>query len=113
MPRLAHKNVICNKWVYKLKRKSDGTIDQHKARLVAKGFDQTAGLDCTETFSPIIKLTTIRLLLALVVMFYWSIRQLDISNVFLHGFLDEEVFMEQPKGFVDQANPSSVVTVVA
>jgi len=68
---------------------------------VAKGFEQQSSIDNTETFSPLIKLATIRLMLALAVHFEWPIRQLDISNVFLHGSLTEEVYMEQSRGFVD------------
>jgi hypothetical protein len=95
-------NVIRNKWVYKIKQKSNGSVDHFKARLVAKEFDQQCGIDYNETFSPVIKPSTIRIILSLVVQFNWSIRQLDISNAFLHGFLGEEVFMEQPQGFVDK-----------
>lgn len=87
-----------NKWVFKIKQHADGIIDRYKARLVAKGFDQVVGLDFIETFSPVIKLVTIRLALALLVHYNWSIIQLDISNAFLHGYLEEEIYMEQPQG---------------
>jgi transposase InsO family protein len=107
-PRPSHKKVVRNKWVFKLKQKSDGTIDRYKARLVAKGFDQEGGVDFNETFSPVIKPATIWLVLALAVHFGWFIHQLDISNAFLHGFLEEEVFMEQPKGFEDPLLPDYV-----
>ena len=95
--RPMHKNVIRNKWVFKLKTKVDGI----KARLVAKGFDQRNGVDYSETFSHVIKLATICLVLALAMHFDWPIKQLDLSNAFLDDYLDEEVFMEQPQGFVD------------
>ena len=89
------------KWVYKLKLHSDGTNASYKASLVVKGFHQQAGIDYTETFSPVVKLATVRLVLSIVVSFNWSLRQLDVSNAFLHGFLREEVYMEQPLGYVD------------
>jgi hypothetical protein len=89
---------VRNKWVFKIKQHADGIIDRYKARLVAKGFDQVVGLDFIETFSPVIKLVTIRLALALSVHYNWSIIQLDISNAFLHGYLEEEIYMEQPQG---------------
>jgi hypothetical protein len=99
-------NVIDCKWVFKLKRKADGTIDCHKARLVAKGFNQQYGIDYDETFSPVVKPATIRLLLSLAVTRGWVIRQIDIQNAFLHGYLHEDVYMHQPPGFVDSKYPN-------
>ena len=96
VPPPADKNVLSCKWVYKLKRHSDGTIAKYKARLVARGYLQKYGLDYEETFSPMVKPTTIRLPLALAVNYGWSLKQLDVSNAFLHGILKEEVYMAQP-----------------
>jgi hypothetical protein len=101
-PRPLHHNIICNKWVYKIKQKHDGSIERFKAHLVARGFEQRCGIDYNETFSPVIKPSTIRIILSLAIQFDWSINQLYISNAFLHGYLGEEVFMEQPQGFVDK-----------
>jgi len=101
-------HAIQNKWVYKLKQKPDGSIKRYKARLVAKGFDQRCGLDYTETFSPVIKPATVRVVLAIVVHFNWSVQQLDISNTFLHGQLQEDVYMTQPQGFVHPEFPNHV-----
>ena len=81
-------------------------MDKFKARLVAKGFDQLSGVDYYETFSHVINPPTNRLVLALAVQFDWDIKQLNVSNVFLHGILDEEVYMEQPQGFV---HPSMIM----
>jgi hypothetical protein len=102
--RPPHHNIIRNKWVYKIKHKADGSVKRFKARLVAKGFDQLSGIDYTETFSPVTKLSTIQVILVLAIHFDWEIRQLDVSNTFLQGSLAKEVYMEQPQGFGDKHN---------
>lgn len=94
--------------MFKTKKKSDGSIECYKARLVAKGFKQRYGHDYEDTFSPVVKSTTIRLLLSLAVTNNWHLRQLDVQNAFLHGYLEEEVFMHQPPGFEDVQRPSYV-----
>lgn len=78
------------------KRKVDGSIERYKARFVAKGFHQQPGVDYCETYSPIIKPTTVRIVLSSVISSGWPIRQIDIQNAFLHRTLSEEVFMTQP-----------------
>jgi transposase InsO family protein len=103
-----HKNIVGYKWVYKLKHHSDGTIARYKARLVAKGFHQQHGVDYEETFSPVIKPPTVRLILSLAVAQHWPLRQLDVKNAFLHGTLKEEVYMAQPQGYIDSSYPQHV-----
>lgn len=98
-------NIVGCKWVYKIKRKADETIERHKAHLVVKGFHQQPGIDFEETFSPVVKSTTIRAVLSLVVSQGWSLRQLDVQNAFLHGHLNETIYMSQPPRFVDPAHP--------
>jgi hypothetical protein len=92
-------NVIGCKWVFRLKRKADGSIDRYNARLVAKGFHQQLGIDYGETYSPVIKPTTVRIVPSLALSNGWPIHQIDIQNAFLHGDISEVVYMSQPPGF--------------
>lgn len=99
VPRPENTNVISSKWVYKLKRDANGEISRFKARLVARGFTQVFGTDYLDTYAPVTRLETIRLLFALAVENDWEIRQIDVKTAYLNGDLDEEIFMEPPKGY--------------
>ncbi|GJZ21604.1 retrovirus-related pol polyprotein from transposon TNT 1-94 [Tanacetum coccineum] len=107
VPRTSQ-NLLGNKWVFRVKRFPDGSIQKFKARLVANGFHQRQGIDYTETFSPVTKPVTIRVILCLALSKTWPLRQLDINNAFLNGTLQEEVYMAQPVGFIHPQYPNHV-----
>ena len=106
-----NKAIVC-KWVFKRKLKPDGTIDKYKARLVAKGFTQKKGIDLFYTYSPVSNITTIRILIALASIHNIVIYQMDIKNAFLNGDLDEELYMEQPEGFIVKGQEHKVCKLV-
>ncbi|KAJ0816493.1 putative RNA-directed DNA polymerase [Helianthus annuus] len=108
VPRAPNTNIVDCRWVYKIKKDQHGAVTRYKARLVAKGFNQQAGVDYHDTFSPVVKATTIRIVLSLAVTKGWPLRQLDVQNAFLHGDLKETVYLQQPPGFVDPAKPDHV-----
>jgi hypothetical protein len=110
VPLVSGRNLIDCKWVFKLKRKADGSIDRHKARLVAKGFKQRYGVNYDDTFSPIVKFGTIRSVLSIVVSQGWSLRQLDVQNAFLYGVLEGNVYMKQPLGLKILLSPTITVS---
>ncbi|CAM8886571.1 unnamed protein product [Rhodiola kirilowii] len=108
VPRPPTANIIGYKWVFKTKHNPDGSIAKRKARLVARGFTQRFGIDYKDTFSPVIKPATVRIVLSIAISCGWNLRQIDVDNAFLHGNLTQTVYMQQPPGFEDPRFPSHV-----
>lgn len=109
VPASPTQNIVDTKWIFRVKQLHDGSLDKYKAQLVARGgYNQQPGIDFEETFSPVIKSTSVRTILKVAVSKDWCLRQLDINNAFLQGTLNEDVYVAQPPGFVDADRPDYV-----
>ena len=104
--------LLGSKWIFKRKMKPDGTIDKYKARLVVKGYRQKEGLDYFDTYSPVTRITSIRMLIALAAVHDLKIHQMDVKTAFLNGELEEEIYMEQPEGFIVPGKEKKVCRLV-
>ena len=102
------RKAIGNKWVYKIKRDGNDQVERYRARLVVKGYAQKEGIDFNEIFSPVVRLTTIRVVLAMCAAFDLHLEQLDVKTAFLHGELEEEIYMLQPVGFEEKGKEDLV-----
>jgi hypothetical protein len=98
------KKAIKCKWVYKIKHNVDGFVNRYKERLVAKGYAQTYGIDYEKTYSLVARMTIVKVIIAMAIIKGWSLHQMDVNNVFLHGDLQKEVYMEEPSGYVNQTH---------
>ena len=108
VPRPSNTNIVSGKWVFRHKFNSDGSLARYKARWVCRGYSQQHGIDYDETFSPVVKPSTIRTVLSIAVSSSWPIHQLDVKNAFLHGSLQETVYCQQPLGFEHSSYPNHV-----
>ena len=99
VPRPQDRSVLGSRWIYKIKYVADGNVEKIKARFVAKRYAQKEGIDYEETFAPVAKYTSIRFVIFLAVQMGLEIHQMDVKIVFLNGVIEEEVYIEQPKGF--------------
>ncbi|VVT54835.1 uncharacterized protein SAPINGB_P004286 [Magnusiomyces paraingens] len=103
------RKAINSKWVFKVKRKADGSIERYKARLVCIGFSQVEGIDYTETFAPVVRYETVRIVLAIAAQFGFQVHHMDVETAFLNGDLKEDIYMRQPKGFVVKGQESKKI----
>ena len=108
VPPSHHQKAIGCRWIFKMKHSADDTVNPYKARLVAKGYAQTHCVDYEETFAPVVKMMTIRTMIALATAKGWHLHQMDVKNTFLQGELDEEVYMVQPLSFKSSTHPQAV-----
>ena len=100
------------KWIFKMKLKADGSIDKYKVRLVVKGYKQKEGVDYFDTYSPVTRITSIRMLMAIAVLHNLEIHQMDVKSTFLNGELNDEIYMEQPEGFIVPGQEKKVCRLV-
>ena len=98
------KSVVGCKWIYKIKTRSDGSIERYKARLAAKGFTQEYEIDYEETFAPVARISSVRALLAIAAASKWDLFQMDVKNAFLNGNLSEDVYMQPHPGLSVESN---------
>ena len=103
--RLTDANVVSCRWVFTIKYNPNGIVNRYKARLVARGFSQVQGIDYEETFSPVVRLNSIHILLSMAFNYAWPLHQLDVSNAFIYGDLTECVYMEQRPGYSVEGDP--------
>eukprot|EP00253_Pinus_taeda_P012602 PITA_12602 len=99
VPRPKGKSVVTSRWIYKVKHAADGNIEKFKARFVARGFSQVEGVDYEETFTLVARYTSIRSIISIAAEMGWKIHQMDVKTAILNGFIQEEVYIEQPQGF--------------
>ena len=90
---------LSSKWVFKRKQKVDGSIDKYKARLVIQSYKQIEGLDYFDTYYPVMRINSIRMVLAITALRNLEVHQMDVKTTFLNGDLDEEIYLKQPEGF--------------
>ena len=93
------KYVVSIKWIYKTKQDVHGIVQKHKERMVARWFTQQPGIDFNETFAPVAHMDTVRTVLAIATQNKWQVHQMDVKSAFLNGYLEEEVYVEQPQGY--------------
>ena len=99
VPRPNDRSIVGSRWVFKVKHDAEGSIERYKARVVAKGFSQIPGTDFEETYAPVVRFDSLRLLLALAAQNNWDVVQVDVRSAFLHGKLDRDIYIEIPDGF--------------
>ena len=108
VPRPTGKSVVTSRWIYKIKHDADGSVDKYKARFVACGFTQKEVIYYDKTFSLVVRYTTIRTIISLATIFRWKLHQMDVKTTFLNGKIEEEVYIEQPEGFVTHGKKTHV-----
>jgi hypothetical protein len=108
VPRPQGKSIVTSKWIYKIKHATNGSVEKFKARFVAHGFSQKEGIDYDEILSHVVRYTSIRVIISLASVFNWKLHQMDVKTTFLNGEVEQEVYIEQPEGFVIHGKESHV-----